>query len=102
LWDAIIDDEANKKMLEEMNHFDEGLSPADLQNPEFLKYHHRRGLNSYLSENYFCKFIYDCQEWASAQHAYQVILILILLFGKPASIKSPLCQRPHCILGKVA
>ncbi len=87
-------------MLEEMNRFDEGLSPVNLQNPEFLKYHHRRGLNSYLSENYSCKFIYDSQEWASAQHAYQVIRILILLFGKPASIKSPLCQRPYCLLGK--
>ena len=60
--------------MQRMEIFDQGMSRDDLQNPEYLKYHHRRGLNSFLSENYFSKFIYDQEEWASAQHAYQVLI----------------------------
>jgi hypothetical protein len=49
-----------------------GLTPDDLEKSDIIKYHHRAGLNSFLSENYACTFYYDDDEWSSAQHAYQV------------------------------
>ena len=51
---------------------DIGLTPDILESPQYVKYHHRTGLNSFLSENFTCKFFYDGEEWSSAQHAYQV------------------------------
>jgi hypothetical protein len=51
---------------------DQGLTPDELEKTQYVKYHHRTGLNSFLSENFPCKFYYDGEEWSSAQHAYQV------------------------------
>jgi hypothetical protein len=47
------------------------LESVDQDDAHFIKYHHRTGLNSFLSENYVCKIFYDGHEWASVQHAYQ-------------------------------
>jgi hypothetical protein len=58
--------------------FEKGITQVQLQNPDYTKYRHRRGLNSFLSENYSCKFTYDGQEWASAQLAYQVLILFVL------------------------
>ncbi len=51
-----------------------GLTPDELEDTNYIKYHHRTGLNSYLSENYASKFYYDGEEWPSVQHAYQVYI----------------------------
>ena len=51
---------------------EQGLTPDELEKQDYVKYHHRTGLNSFLSENYPCTFYYDGEEWSSTQHAYQV------------------------------
>jgi hypothetical protein len=50
---------------------DELESVDEDERANFIKYHHRTGPNSFLSENYVCKIFYEGKEWASVQHAYQ-------------------------------
>ncbi len=70
----------------------DGLTPDQLEGVDqddranFIKYHHRTGPNSFLSENYVCKIFYDGHEWASVQHAYQARAC-----QPPSSAKSKEC-----------
>ena len=70
-WTEI--NEKHPSLLDEVNALlKAGLTPDELENPSYIQYHHRIGINSYLSENYASKLYYDGEEWSSVQHAYQV------------------------------
>ena len=70
-WTEIND--RNPNLLNKVTELLEtGITPDELEDTNYTKYHHRTGINSYLSENYTAKFYYDGEEWPTVQHAYQV------------------------------